>query len=115
MHAYTFIPIDLQKIDSITNQILHERNIASEFVIQLIAIEDQTVMASSKKLDKSSFSHSFPALSPGFRKQKSLEIDFNQPFSEIIKRMGLMLLGSSFFHHRLIGFQIPIPNFQTEN
>jgi hypothetical protein len=69
MHIYisNFIPIDLQTLDSITDQILHERNIASEFVIQLIAPEDQTVVASSKKLVQIViFSHSFPALSPGF-------------------------------------------------
>ncbi|HQB28326.1 MAG TPA: HAMP domain-containing sensor histidine kinase [Paludibacter sp.] len=100
MHAYisTFIPINLQKIDSITNQILHERNIASEFVIQLIATEDQTVIASSRELSKSSFflipSQPYPL---DFENKEALKLILINPFSEIIKRMGLMLLGSIIF------------------
>ncbi|MGI5974286.1 MAG: sensor histidine kinase [Paludibacter sp.] len=100
MHIYisNFIPIDLQTLDSITDQILHERNIASEFVIQLIAPEDQTVIASSKKLDKSSFflipSQPYPL---DFENKEALKLILINPFSEIVKRMGLMLLGSIVF------------------
>ncbi|HOG05146.1 MAG TPA: ATP-binding protein [Paludibacter sp.] len=100
MHIYisNFIPIDLQKLDSITNQILHERNITSEFVIQLIAPEDQTVVASSKKLSKSSIFLIPSQLYPlDFENKEALKLILINPFSEIIKRMGLMLLGSIIF------------------
>lgn len=100
MHIYisSFFPIDLQKIDTITNQILQDRNIASEFVIQLIAPEHQEVIASSKKLSKSSLFIIPSQLYPlDFENKEALQLILINPFSEIIKRMGVMLLISIIF------------------
>ena len=92
------IPLNIEHIDTITNKILHDRNIASEFVIQLIAPEHQEVIASSKKLSKSSLFIIPSQLYPlDFENKEALQLILINPFSEIIKRMGVMLLISIIF------------------
>jgi signal transduction histidine kinase len=92
------VPINLNKIDSVTNQILKVRNINSDYSIQLINPKTQEVLASSKDYASSSFLVIPSQLYPlDFEEKEALQLVLINPFSEIMKRMALMLLGSIVF------------------
>ncbi|MDD4199052.1 MAG: HAMP domain-containing sensor histidine kinase [Paludibacter sp.] len=92
------IPIDIQKIDSVTGQILINRNINSEYLIQLVNPKNNEVLASSKDLSGGSFFVIPSQLYPlDFEEKEALQLILINPFSEIMKRMGLMLFGSIIF------------------
>lgn len=92
------VPININKIDSITSQILKTRNINSDYSIQLINPKTQEVLASSKNYASSSFLVIPSQLYPlDFEEKEALQLILINPFSEIMKRMALMLLGSIVF------------------
>ena len=100
MHVFIskLIPLDIQKIDSITSQILQIRDINSDYSIQLINPKTQEVLASSKDYASSSFLVIPSQLYPlDFEEKEALQLVLINPFSEIMKRMALMLLGSIVF------------------
>jgi signal transduction histidine kinase len=93
------IPININKLDSITGTILKSRNINSNYQILLI---DQ---ASGKRLQQSKSNSAFWAvlqiksklLTIEIRPQKSLQLVLINPFGVLFKRMGVMLLTSFLF------------------
>lgn len=92
------VPININKIDSITNQILKIRNINSDFSIQLVNPKTNEILASSKDYTGSSFLVIPSQLYPlDFEEKEALQLILINPFSEIMKRMALMLLGSIVF------------------
>ncbi len=100
MHVFIskLIPLDIQKIDSITSQILQIRNINSDFSIQLVNPKTNEILASSKDYTGSSFLVIPSQLYPlDFEEKEALQLILINPFSEIMKRMALMLLGSIVF------------------
>lgn len=100
MHVFIskLIPLDMQKIDSITSQILQIRNINSDFSIQLVNPKTNEILASSKDYTGSSFLVIPSQLYPlDFEEKEALQLILINPFSEIMKRMALMLLGSIVF------------------
>ncbi|GAB1416765.1 HAMP domain-containing sensor histidine kinase [Paludibacter sp.] len=94
----SLIPINIQKIDSVTGDILKNRGINSEFLILLLNPSNEEVIDSTKDLYKNSFftipSKPYPL---DFENKQALQLILINPFSEIIKRMGLMLIGSILF------------------
>jgi len=94
----TYIPIQLMNIDSITGDILHKRNIFSDYLVQIIEPQTGRIVASSKKKTKSSLfeipSQPYPL---DFENKQALRLILINPFSLIIKRMGLMLIASIVF------------------
>ncbi len=92
------VPININKIDSITSQILQVRNINSDYSIQLINPKTHEVLVSSKDYASSSFLVIPSQLYPlDFEEKEALQLILINPFSEIMKRMALMLLGSIVF------------------
>lgn len=93
-----FVPINLTSIDSITGPILASRNINSEYTIQLIQPEEDVVVQSSKDISENTFflipSKPYPL---DFENKDALRLILVNPFSLIIRRMGLMVLGSIIF------------------
>lgn len=100
MHSFVseLVPIDIQNIDSITGQILKKRGIESKYLIEIVAPETQEIIENSKKIAKSSFliipSKYYPL---DFENKQALQLILINPFSEIMKRMGLMLILSITF------------------
>lgn len=100
MHIFLseLVPLNLNKVDSITSQILKTRNINSDYSIQLINPKTHEVLASSKDYASSSFLVIPSQLYPlDFEEKEALQLILINPFSEIMKRMALMLLGSIVF------------------
>ena len=100
LHGFVseLIPINLNSIDSITGQILLNRNINSIFSIQLVNPKTHEVLASSKNYTSGSFLVIPSQLYPlDFEEKEALQLILINPFSEIMKRMALMLLGSIVF------------------
>lgn len=92
------VPLNIETIDSITGRILKSRNIRSEYVIQLLDPKTDSVMLRSKSLSKISFLVIPSKLYPlDFENKEALRLVLINPFMVIIKRMGLMLLGSVIF------------------
>ena len=100
MHVFLsqLAPINVNKIDSVTGEILESRDIHSDFSIQLINPKTHEVLASSKDYTGSSFLVIPSQLYPlDFEEKEALQLILINPFSEIMKRMALMLLGSIIF------------------
>lgn len=92
------VPLDIQVIDSITGHILHGRNINSEYLIQIVEPKSELIISNSKEFEKASFflipSKPYPL---DFEDKQALRLILINPFSLIIKRMGVMLLSSMIF------------------
>jgi len=89
------VPINLSKLDSITETILQKRNINSKFLINIV---DPTTGAVIKHSDKE-FNATIllvpsKLLQIDFHNKVSLELVLVNPFSLILQRMGLMLISS---------------------
>lgn len=93
-----YFPLTINAIDSITGPILKSRNINSEYTIQLIHPESEEVVESSKDISNYTFflipSKPYPL---DFENKDALRLILVNPFSLIIRRMGLMILGSIIF------------------
>ncbi|MEA4935371.1 MAG: HAMP domain-containing sensor histidine kinase [Paludibacter sp.] len=93
-----FTPINIHDIDSITGLILQKRNIQSKYLVQIISPTTKEVISSSKDISKSSFLIVPSKLYPlDFENKQALQLILINPFSEIMKRMGLMLILSIIF------------------
>ncbi len=94
----TYIPINLATLDSITGKILHTRNIYSDYLIQIIEPQTGAIITGSKVKPTSSIfeipSQPYPL---DFENKQALRLILINPFSLIIKRMGLMLIASIVF------------------
>jgi two-component system phosphate regulon sensor histidine kinase PhoR len=91
------IPLNLQKLDSITNSILISRNISSEFVIKLVNSKTGKVQLSKNNYQTSFLQIPSKPLPITFDQNESLQLILINPFGLIIKRMGLMLISSLIF------------------
>jgi two-component system, OmpR family, phosphate regulon sensor histidine kinase PhoR len=91
-------PMNLANIDSITGEILKSREIYSDFLIQIIEPQTGSIITGSKEKPKSSLfeipSQPYPL---DFENKQALRLILINPFSLIIKRMGLMLIASILF------------------
>ena len=93
-----FVPINIQSIDSITGEILLARNIDSKFLVQIVNPLSEEILINSKDLAVRSFLVIPSKLYPlDFENNEALRLVLVNPFSEILKRMGLMILGSIVF------------------
>jgi signal transduction histidine kinase len=91
-------PINLANVDSVTGEILHSRDIYSDYLIQIIKPQTGQVITGSKEKSQTSFfeipSQPYPL---DFENKQALRLILINPFSLIIKRMGLMLIASIVF------------------
>ena len=99
IHISGKIPINIQRLDSITDTVLKTRGINSSFCVTMINPVTTKILQKSKS-DLSS-SRFFEVSSKYFTidivNNKALQLVLINPFSIIIKRMGLMLLASLVF------------------
>lgn len=105
-----YVPININDIDSITGTILLNRNIHSKYLIQVVNPKTEEILANSKDIVKNSFLIIPSKLYPiDFEEKKALRLILINPFSEIMKRMGLMLILSIIFSFiALFAFQFLI-------
>ncbi|MDO9633452.1 MAG: HAMP domain-containing sensor histidine kinase [Paludibacter sp.] len=100
MHAFIsrIVPININNLDSIIGKSLQNRNINSQYYVQIINPQNEEVLENSKDLSKQSF-----LVIPSelylidLENKQALKLILVNPFSEILKRMGLMILGSIVF------------------
>lgn len=100
MHSFVseLVPINILNLDSLTGKILKKRNIESEFIIKVFNSQTEDVISSSKDIAKSSFLIIPSKLYPlDFENKQALQLILINPFSEIMRRMGLMLILSIAF------------------
>jgi signal transduction histidine kinase len=92
------VPINIITLDSITAEILKTRKINSEFQIQIVNPKTEEIIKTTDGERKSSFLEITSGFYPlDFENKEALRLVLINPFSEVIKRMGLMLLGSIIF------------------
>ena len=100
MHSFisTNVPININTIDSIIGINLQNRNINSIFAVQIVNPKTKQIIVTSKAHVNNSFLMIPSQLYPlDFEEKEALQLILINPFSEILKRMGLMLLGSIIF------------------
>jgi len=100
MHTFLseFVSINIHDIDSITGPILQKRNIHSKYLVQIVNPKTEEIIANSKDIAKSSFLIIPSKLYPlDFENKQALQLILINPFSEIMRRMGLMLILSIAF------------------
>lgn len=100
MHSFisTNVPININTIDSIIGINLQNRNINSIFAVQIVNPKTKQIIVTSKAHVNNSFLMIPSQLySLDFEEKEALQLILINPFSEILKRMGLMLLGSIIF------------------
>lgn len=91
-------PVNVVAIDSIMGPILLMRNIHSKYIVQIVNPKTEEVISSSKDISRSSFLIIPSKLYPiDFEEKEALRLVLINPFSEIMKRMGLMLILSIIF------------------
>lgn len=92
------IPLELNKLDAVIGDILEYRNINTQYSVQIVNPATEKVIASSKdELENSFFTIPSQLYPLDFEDKEALQLILINPFSEIIKRMGLMLIGSILF------------------
>ena len=100
MHSFIseLVPINIDDLDSIVGQNLKQRNINSDYTVNILSPKSDSIVSSSKKISSSSV-----LVIPSqyyyidFEEKEALQLILINPFSEIMKRMALMLLGSIVF------------------
>jgi signal transduction histidine kinase len=89
------VPLQINNLDSITATILNKRGIKSDFQIQLLDPKTLVVIKSSQGEMKTGFLEITSNIYPlDFENKQALRLVLLNPFSVVLKRMGLMLLGS---------------------
>src|SRR5690606_17597272 len=85
-------------LDSIVGQNLQNRNISSNYSVQIVNPKTEDILFVSKRVPKNSILI-LPSqyLYIDFEEKEALQLILINPFSEIMKRMALMLLGSIVF------------------
>lgn len=92
------VPMNINNLDSIIGDVLQNRKINSKYFVRLINKHNNIVIESSKNFSKQSFLLIPSKLYPiDLEESQALQLILVNPFSEILKRMGLMLLGSIIF------------------
>ncbi len=93
------IPININRLDSITGSVLHARGINTKYCVIIINPTTDKVLQQSKSdlMSPSFFEVSSKYLTIDIVDNKALKLVLVNPFGLIIKRMGLMLLSSLFF------------------
>jgi len=92
------VPINTQELDSIIGVNLQNRNINSQYSIQIVNPQKNEIIKSSKDISKRSLLIIPSKLYPlDFENKQALRLILINPFSEIMKRMGLMLILSIIF------------------
>lgn len=93
-----YIPININILDSVAGEVLHRRNIFSDYLVEIIDPKTDSILSASKYLSRSSLfiipSQPYPL---DFENKQALRLILINPFSLIIKRMGLMLIASIIF------------------
>ncbi|MDD4970408.1 MAG: HAMP domain-containing sensor histidine kinase [Paludibacter sp.] len=91
----TLVPLNLNRLDSITGTILKARGINSTYTVNIIDPISNKVLAESKKGMKGSvFVIHSKILLIDFQRNKSLQLLLINPFTSIFKRMGILLITS---------------------
>ncbi|MEA4937192.1 MAG: HAMP domain-containing sensor histidine kinase [Paludibacter sp.] len=97
------IPLNLHVLDSITNEILKQHNINSEFSINLFDYQSNKIINSSKEHFSSSiFLIHSKHLLLDTKSKNSLQLVLINPLALVIKKMGILLLSSLILS--LLGF-----------
>lgn len=97
------MPVNLFVLDSITAQILKQHNIQSKFTINIVDNKSKKIIDTSKKdFSSSAFLIRSKYLQLDTKNKESLQLVLINPLALIIKKMGILLLGSLLFS--LLGF-----------
>ena len=92
------VPMKLQALDSVTTEILRDRNIQSEFCIVLLdAKTDSVLQMSASKAGKGIFNIRSQNLVIDAYQGRALQLILLNPFGLILQRMALMLITSLVF------------------
>ena len=91
----TLVPLNVNRLDSITGTILQARGINSTYTVNIIDPISNKVFAESKKgMNESVFVIHSRILLVDFQRNKSLQLLLINPFTSIFKRMGILLITS---------------------
>jgi len=89
------VPMNLHNLDSITEVVLQERGIESDFIINIVDPSSGIVLKQSdKKFNATILMVPSKFLRIDIDNQKSLELVLVNPFNLILQRMGFMLISS---------------------
>ncbi len=89
------VPLDIQRLDSITSTILEKRNIHSDFVVRKVQPVSEEVLQSSKEtFSASRFLIKSNYLALDFEEKESLQLVLINPLGSIFKRIGTLLISS---------------------
>lgn len=89
------IPMQADRLDSITGTILQQRNIHSSYMINILDSESDKVLSHSKKeIGNSIFTIQSKKLLVDFQRKTALQLVLINPFASIFKRMGTLLVSS---------------------
>jgi len=89
------VPLNVNRLDSITGTILQTRGIHSTYTVSIIDPTSNKVLAESKKgIKESVFVIHSRILLVDFQRNKSLQLLLINPFTSIFKRMGILLITS---------------------
>jgi len=99
IHISKKVPLNIQRLDSITGSVLNARGINTKYAVKLINPTTGKVLHQSKSniIPSSFFQISSKYLTIDIIDNKALQLVLVNPFAIIIKRMGLMLLASLVF------------------
>ncbi|MFM2292013.1 MAG: hypothetical protein RIS29_1826 [Bacteroidota bacterium] len=88
-------PLNLERVDSVAGIILEAQNISSEYYISICDPKTKATVKRSKSAIPHSFFQLHSQLFPiDFEKKEALQLTLVNPFSFILKRMGIMLITS---------------------
>lgn len=88
-------PLNLERLDSVAGIILQSQNISSEYYISICDPKTKATVKRSKSTIPHSFFQLHSQLFPiDFEKKEALQLTLVNPFSFILKRMGIMLITS---------------------
>jgi len=89
------VPLNINRLDSLTGTILQSRNIHSSYSVNIIdSLPTEVVIHSSKNVESSVFVIHSKMLLIDFQRKKSLQLILINPFQSIFKQMGTLLVSS---------------------
>ena len=89
------VPLNVNQLDAVTGPILTKRNISSAYILRIIDAKSNKVLEhSNKKFQASIFTIPSKPLLVDFQRNKSLQLVLVNPFANIFKRMGTLLVSS---------------------
>jgi len=91
----SLVPLNVNRLDAVTGPILLSRNIRSTYIVRILdSKSDKVLEHSDKKFRASIFTIPSKPLLVDFQRNKSLQLVLINPFSNIFKRMGTVLISS---------------------